>query len=189
MINPLGIAVTVALFKFSQKLKISLLSPILIAGAAIILLLKLFHINYAEYKQTVSFLTFLLAPATISLGYPLYKNLNLLVRNKRVIYTAFVFAVVIAILSTNFIGNVCHAEHSLVISMLPKSVTAPIAIEVSKSLHGIPGLSIGAASHVLGTSKCIETGKPKQVVMSTLALVVVGILTVIIAPVLVRLIY
>ncbi len=222
MINPLGIAVTVALFKFSQKLKISLLSPILIAGAAIILLLKLFHINYAEYKQSVSFLTFLLAPATISLGYPLYKNLNLLVRNKRVIYTAFVFAVVIAILSTNFIGNVCHAEHSLVISMLPKSVTAPIAIEVSKSLHGIPeltactvvltgifgavfghkilnligvkddaaiGLAIGAASHVLGTSKCIETGKPKQVVMSTLALVVVGILTVIIAPVLVRLIY
>ena len=40
MINPLGIAVTVALFKFSQKLKISLLSPILIAGAAIILFIK-----------------------------------------------------------------------------------------------------------------------------------------------------
>lgn len=226
MINLLWIVLTVFLFKMSQKLTkypfIGWMSPILTAGVVIILLLKMFHVDYYTYKKSASFLTFLLAPATIALGYPLYKNLNMLVRNKRVVYTAFIFAVILAILSTNFIGNIAHAEHVLVVSMLPKSVTAPIAIEVSKNLHGVPeltactvvltgvfgaifghkilkligvkndiaiGLAIGAASHVLGTSKCIETGKPKQIVMSTLALVVVGILTVIAAPIIVRLIY
>lgn len=226
MINLLWTVLTVFCFKCSQKLsKYSVagwMSPILTAGIIIILLLKMFHIDYDTYKQSASFFTLLLAPATISLGYPLYKNLNMLVKNKRIVYTAFIFAVILAILSTNFIGNMCHAEHLLVVSMLPKSVTAPIAVEVSKNLKGVPeltactvvltgvfgaisghrilkligvkndtaiGLAMGAASHVLGTSKCIETGREKQVVMSTLALVVVGILTVIFAPVIVRLIY
>lgn len=101
--------------------------------------------------------------------------------------------------------------------MLPKSVTAPIAVEISKSLHGVPeltacfvaltgifgaltghkilkfirvkndvaiGLSMCATCHVIATSKCLETGREKQVVMSTLALVLVGIITAIFAPLL-----
>lgn len=226
MINLFWLAVTVFLFKIFQKLSklrfIAWLTPMLMSGLVIIFLLKTFRIDYGVYRESVSFLTFLLAPATIALGYPLYKNLNMLVKNKRIVYSAFIIAVILAILSTSFVGNVSHAEQLLVVSMLPKSVTAPIAIEVSKSLHGVPeltactvvltgvfgaifghkilrligvkndiaiGLAIGAASHVLGTSKCIETGKSQQVVMSTLALVVVGILTVVIAPIIVRILY
>ena len=48
------------------------------------------------------------------------------------------------------------------------------------------GLSIGAASHVVGTAKCIETNKEKQIVMSSVALVIVGILTTIIIPLFLR---
>ena len=111
--------------------------------------------------------------------------------------------------------EVIGADINIVVSLLPKSVTAPIAVEISKSLGGIPeltacivmftgvfgailghkildfirvkndvaiGLSIGAASHVLGTASCIEKGKEKQVVMATLALIIVGILTAILIP-------
>jgi putative effector of murein hydrolase len=42
------------------------------------------------------------------------------------------------------------------------------------------GLAIGASSHVLGTSSCIEKHKEKQVVMATLALIIIGILTTVI---------
>lgn len=221
MINPFGILSTVVIFKIFEKFKntklVKTLPPLVLTGISIIAIMKIFDIDYKIYQQTASWLTFLLIPATISLGYPLYKNLNILVKNKRIIYTAFFVAMGFALISTFLIGKCCHTEMTIISSMLPKSVTAPIAVEISKDIHGVPeltacivaltgifgaltghkilhlirvkndiaiGLSIGAASHVIGTSKCLETGHEKQVVMSTLALVIVGIITAIFAPIL-----
>ena len=50
------------------------------------------------------------------------------------------------------------------------------------------GLSIGAASHIIGTSKCVETNREKQIVMASVALVIVGILSAIVAPLFLHLI-
>ena len=160
-----------------------------------------------------------LIPATIALGYPIYKNFELLKQNKRIIYVAFVIATLTAIIGTYIVAKLCHSELIVIESMLPKSVTAPLAVEISKLSGGIPeltvcvvvltgvfggmfghrilklinvkndiaiGLSIGAASHVVGTAKCIETNKEKQIVMSSVALVIVGILTTIIIPLFLR---
>lgn len=220
MINPFGIISTVVLFKICEKYKnfpiIKLFPTILTTGIGLIFILKIFDIEFETYNQTASWLTFLLIPATISLGYPLYRNLNILVKNKRVIYTAFFVAMFLALTTTFLIGKLCHTDIEVILSMLPKSVTAPIAVEISKNLNGVPeltacfvaltgvfgaltghkflkwirvkndiaiGLSMGATSHVIATSKCIETGHEKQVVMSTLALVIVGIITAIFAPI------
>lgn len=221
MINSFGIVSTVVLFKIFDKYKnfplIKPFPPLLVTGICLILILKIFDIDYKTYNETASWLTFLLIPATISLGFPLYRNLNMLVKNKRIIYTAFFVAMGLALFTTFLIGKFCHTDSTIILSMLPKSVTAPIAVEISKSLHGVPeltacfvaltgifgaltghkilkfirvkndvaiGLSMGATCHVIATSKCIETGREKQVVMSTLALVLVGIITAIFAPLL-----
>ena len=225
MINPFGLVLTILLYKLAENLKkvkyLRKLPPLLMAGLAIIFVLKIFRIDYVLYKESASLLTYLLIPATISLGYPLYKNSMLLTKNKRIIYSAFCVATLIALLATYLIAYLCKSDIGVILSFLPKSVTAPIAVEISKTLGGIPeltacvvvltgvfgavlghkilslvgvkndlaiGLSIGAASHVLGTSSCIEKKREKQVVMSTLALVIVGILTAILAPILIKLV-
>lgn len=222
MINPWGLFLTVFLYKIAEKIKtvpfLKNLPPMLVSGIIVIILLKLLHIEYSEYNQSAKVLTFMLIPATIALGYPLYKNINILTKNKRIIYSAFFAASLCAVFSTFLIAKICHTETSVIISMLPKSVTAPIALEISKNIGGVPeiticmvvltgifgsvtghkileilkikndiaiGLAIGAASHVIGTSKCIEKGKEKQVVMSTLALVLVGIITTLILPIII----
>lgn len=219
MINPFGIILTIVLYKLAEGLKkypfISKFPPLLISGICLIIILKTFHINYDLYNESASYLTFLLIPATIALGYPLYKNSHVLLKYKRIIYPAFLLASLVAIFTTYLTAKLCHTDLNVMVSMLPKSVTAPIAVEISKSMGGVPeltacvvvltgvfgailghkilnfihvkndlaiGLSIGASSHVLGTSKCIEKGKEKQIVMSTLALVIVGILTAITIP-------
>ncbi len=211
---------TIAVYKIAQKTNkipyIKEISPILITGVIIILFLELFNIEFETYREGADFLTFLLIPATISLGFPLYKNINMLIKNKRVIYSAFAIASVIALLSTYFIGELCKSDQKIILSILPKSITAPMAIECAKQLHAIPelttcvvvltgifgaifghkilelvhvknnvaiGIAIGSASHVIGTSKCIEKGEPKQIVMSTIALIIVGIFTVALSPV------
>jgi predicted murein hydrolase (TIGR00659 family) len=220
MINPFGLMITILLYKAMEFLKklpfIGVFPPLLTTGILLILILKIFRVDYHVYNESASYLTFLLIPATISLGYPLYKNVDILVKNKRIIYTAFVFATLCALTTTFITAKCCHSGLKVLVSLLPKSVTAPIAVEISKSLGGIPeltacivaltgvfgavfghkilnlikvksdiaiGLSIGAASHVLGTSRCVEEGREKQIAMSTLALVIVGVLTAIITPI------
>ncbi len=217
--NLFGLIASVLYFKSAQKLKkvpiISNFPPILIAGIAVILTLELLHIDFNTYNESAKYLKFLLIPSTIALGYPVYKNIELLKKNKRIIYSAFFLATIIAVVLTYTFARICHCNIDIIESMLPKSVTAPIAIEISKSLGGIPeltacvvvltgvfgamfghkilkavkvksdvaiGLAIGAASHIIGTSKCVEIKNEKQVVMASVALVIVGILTAVVAP-------
>ena len=220
MINPFGFIITVVYYKLAEKMKalpfLSKLPAIVISGILLIMTLEIFKIDFNYYNESASYLTFMLMPATIALGYPIYKNVELLKKNKRVIYSAFVIAAIIAIITTYFTAKLCHTASNVIESLLPKSVTAPIAIEISKGIGAIPelticvvvltgvfggmfghkilqlikvkndvaiGLSIGAASHIIGTAKCVEKGREKQIVMASVALVIVGILTAIIIPV------
>ncbi len=228
MINPLGFLLTIGLYKGAEALKksqiikrtfviksIFALPPIFIAGTVLLILMKSFNIDFNTYNESAKYITFLLTPATIALGYPVFKYKDLLVKHKRVIYSAFIFAAMTAICLTYIIAKFCHSEYKIIISMLPKSVTAPIAVEISKELGGIPeltacmvvltgvfgamfghkileiirvksdvaiGLAMGAASHVIGTARCVEKGRPKQVVMASVALVIVGVVSAVLAP-------
>ena len=217
--NLFGLISTGLYFKLAQRTKrilfVNTFPPTMLAGLALILTLELFKIDFNLYNESAMYLTFLLVPSTIALGYPVYKNIELLKKNKRIIYNAFILATIFAVISTYVFAKICHCNIDIIESMLPKSVTAPIAVEISKKIGGIPeltacvvvltgvfgamfghkilkfikvksdiaiGLSIGAASHIIGTSKCVETNREKQIVMASVALVIVGVLTAIVAP-------
>ena len=194
--------------------------PIILSSIIIIFLLICLNISFEEYNSGAKYITFLLGPATIALAYPLIKNKEILLQNKRAIYFGFIFATFIAILSAAFLGKIFHTKFSVLLSMLPKSVTTPIAVEISKTIGGIPeltacaviitgiigglcarrllklfkidndiaiGLSVGAASHVMGTSSLAERKQFKQVAISTVALTIVAIFTALFTPLLIKL--
>lgn len=212
MIKLWGLAITLVIFIVVLKLKnykfIGKIPPTVIVGILLITILKVFNINYASYNESACVLTILLGPATIALAYPLVENLKLLTQNKRAVYFGLVVATITALTVTMIIGKVFHTDIQIVTSLMPKSVTTPIAVEISKVIGGIPeltacmvvltgiygaifghkilqllkiksdiakGLAIGSASHVLGTSTCVN--KRKQLVMATLALILTGVLT------------
>ncbi len=194
--------------------------PLVLSAIFIIILLKIFNIDFSLYNSGAKYVTYLLGPATIALAYPLIKNKEVLFQNKRAIWFGFIFATFIAIFSTAILGKFFHTKLSIIISMLPKSVTTPIAVEISKTIGGIPeltacaviitgviggifarrllkffkidndiaiGLSVGASSHVMGTSSLAERKEFKQVAISTVALTIVAILTAILAPLIIKL--
>jgi len=217
MINFWGFLITFVIYELAKKLKkvkyVNKLPPMMISGVILILILKSFNLSYESYNESACFYTVLLGPATIALAFPLVENLSLLSKNKRAVYFGFLIAVITAIVTTFILGKLFHSDWNIITSLIPKSVTTPIAVEISKAIGGIPeltacivvitgiygallghkilklchiksdvaiGLSIGASSHVLGTSSCIEKKKEKQVVMATLALIIIGILTTVI---------
>lgn len=219
MINVLGLLITIVVYFLCTKLKniklFKKLPPIILTTGIIILILKFSPFKYVEYNQSASLLTFLLGPATIALAYTLTQNIKIVSTNKRILFFGMLIASLLGIVITFTIGTVLNASYPVLLSMIPKSVTTPIAIEISKSIGGIPeltaciviltgiigglpahrilntlkikhnaakGLAIGASSHVLGTSRCIEKKEYEQAAISSITLIIVGILTAILAP-------
>lgn len=145
MINPFGLILSAGLFKGFQKIRFKgkplPFPPVLLAGITIIAILKIFNIDFEVYNESGKYLTLTLIPAVVALGYPIFKHQDLLLKNKRIVYAGFLFASVLAIISTYFVAKCAHADMQIIVSMLPKSVTAPIAVEISKGMGGVPELT------------------------------------------------
>lgn len=221
--NIFGLIITLLAYKIAQAIQkipqLKKFPPIIFAATILILALKTSGTSYDFYNESACFLTFLLGPATIALAYPLTQNIEAVSKNKRILFGGMFLASVLGISITFVLAKIFGATSAVAVSMVPKSVTTPIAIEISKTIGGIPeltaciviitgiiggfpahrilnwlkiknntakGLAIGATAHVLGTSRCIEKNQPEQTAISSVALVIVAILTAVIAPVLLR---
>jgi len=138
--------------------------PLLISSSAIILFLTLLDIDYHTYQQGGQLITFLLGPAIVSLAIPLYKNSRRISQQLGLITTSVaagtLTAMLIAVLTVKLLGGTTE----LLLSMAPKSVTTPIAIEISRIVGGIPSLTSvfvvlsGLTGAILGPSFLYYTG-------------------------------
>ena len=105
-------------------------------------------------------MTFLLAPATISLALPLYKQLDKLKQNFLPIIIGSLVGAATAIISTILLGKLLGIDKLLLVSFMPKSITTPIGIELSKLLGGVPAITIfaiivtGIVGNVLAPAVC-----------------------------------
>lgn len=213
-----GVLLSLAAFEIGifiqRKTKLSFLNPLLIALVLIIVTLKTFHISLEDYNKGGQVITFLLGPATVVLAVPLYKNIQLLKKNALPILGGISIGSAVGIASIILMSKWFKLDLVLGLSLIPKSVTTPIGMEVSKQLGGIPeitvaaiivtgltgailaelifkflkikdpvavGIAIGTSSHALGTTKAIEIGEAEGA-MSGLAIGIAGLLTVVIAP-------
>lgn len=217
--NPLfGVIISLIAFEIGKfifnKTKLALFNPLLIATIIVMGFLNFFHITVADYMLGGNLIVFFLAPATVVLAIPLFQQIDLLKKHFIPIIGGGIVGAVVAILSVIILGKLLGIDNQLLLSFMPKSITTPIGIELSKMLGGIPsitvfaiiitgitgnvtapfiysifriknpiakGLGLGISSHAVGTSRAIEMGKVEGA-MSALSIVIAGILTIILAP-------
>ena len=117
------------------------LNPILITIAALIALLQLTGISYETYEQGGQYIDFWLKPAIVALGVPLYQNLGQIRRQLLPILMSQLVGCLVGIVSVTLIASALGASHEVIVSLAPKSVTTPIAMEVCKTSGGIPSLT------------------------------------------------
>ena len=118
-----------------------IVNPVLIAIALVAALLKISGAEYQTYFNGAQFVHFLLGPATVALGVPLYRNLEMVRRNLLPMLAALVVGAVVAIVSAVGIARALGAPKVVLISLAPKSVTAGVAMAVSDGLGGLPPLT------------------------------------------------
>jgi predicted murein hydrolase (TIGR00659 family) len=129
-----------------------LVNPVLISIALVATLLKLSGAEYQTYFNGAQFVHFLLGPATVALGVPLYRNLEMVRRNLLPMLAALIVGAVVAIVSAVGIARALGAPKVVLISLAPKSVTAGVAMAVSDGLGGLPPLTAALviATGILG---------------------------------------
>ena len=135
------IAFEIGLFIY-KKTKLPIFNPLLTATILIICFLKIFNIDFDTYNNGGQFINIFLGPATIVLAVPLYKKLNLLKENFLPIFSGILVGSLVSVLSVISIATFLGLDNSLTVSLLSKSVTTPIGIEITNSLGGSSSITV-----------------------------------------------
>lgn len=117
------------------------MNPILVAIVCMIAFLELTGIPYETYNEGGHMIEFWLRPAVVALGVPLYQQLGTIKKQLAPIMLAELAGCVVGIVSVVYIAKEMGASHDVIVSLAPKSVTTPIAMEVTKAMGGIPSLT------------------------------------------------
>lgn len=128
--------------KDKTKTKLSVIHPLLICVPIIIAILKVFDIPVNDYMEANKFITFFLGPCVVSLGLTLYDNISFIKKNLLPITVSVFVGSIVGIVSVWGLAKLLGLNNILMISMEPKSVTAPIAIELSNINGGISAITV-----------------------------------------------
>jgi predicted murein hydrolase (TIGR00659 family) len=150
MIESIGIAVlalaaTLAVYAAGRVLQRRtgsvLLHPVLVAIVVLIAALWLLGIDYGTYNRGGRVLTFLLGPAVVALGLPLYRQMEEIGRHGRAVLVSIAVGSVVGVVSAVGTAALLGASAVVIRSLAPRAVTTPIAIGIAERVGGLPALS------------------------------------------------
>ncbi len=220
-----GIVLTLSTFQLGKylysKKPIILFLPFLFSMITTIAFLLLFDIPISYYNRGGSIIQFFLGPTTVCFAIYLYLQLPLLKKNWLPVLVGTLVGALTAILSIIILAKLFKLDEMTIRSFLPKSITTPLGIELSKiikanteltilaiSVTGITGnivapllfkllkiknpivsgVALGVSSHAFGTQRALQLGE-EEGALSALSLVITGLLTILVAPIIVQLFF
>lgn len=119
----------------------SVVNPVLLSIAVLVGILTLSGTTYDTYFEGAQFVHFLLGPATVALAFPLYRQLPKLKRTWPGVLTALLAGGAAGSLSAVWIADFLGASAVTVMSLAPKSVTAPVGMGIAEKIGGLPSLT------------------------------------------------
>ena len=147
-----GVALSVAAFgigvKLQQKLKTPVCNPLIIAIVLIAGVLLIFKIPYEAYNVGGEIINMFLAPATACLAVAIYTKIKILKQYWLPILVGCTAGSAASMLSVYGMCRLFGLDESLTISLIPKSVTTPIAVSIAEPAGGMVPITVVA---VIGT--------------------------------------
>lgn len=194
-----------------------LINPTLVTTVLVIAVLMVLDIEWSSFEKASNYITFWLQPVVVCLAVPLYIQWQKIRVQWLPIIISQIIGSVVGIVTGVGLVRLLGGSTDSMVATAAKSVTMPIAIEVTTVLGGVigiaaatvliagvvgqiigvwvlhrcglrlpmgMGLSLGSASHALGTVRSMQLGA-RYVAYATLGLILNGVLTAFLAPVLV----
>lgn len=140
IIGVFAIVATVVIFLFSrflnQRFPHPLTLPVLISTILVASGLLLFNIPYETYRIGGQWIEFFLGPAVVALAYPLYRQWGMIIKNAVPIFVGVFAGAFIGVASGLLLGKWLGLDELIILSVLPKSVTAPVAMDIADTIKG-----------------------------------------------------
>lgn len=159
-----GVVLTLAAFALgtlvNRKTGKAFCNPLLLGSIFVIVFLTVLEIPYPDYKASAAPINYLLLPATVSLAIPLYEKWELLKKNAAAILAGIAVGTLVSLCSAWLLALALHLTREQYITILPKSVTTAISMDISAELGGIVALTsavvvlTGIAGNLLAESVC-----------------------------------
>ncbi len=147
--NPVfGIAISIAAYAVgvwvNKRLKTPLANPLLIALILLVIFFVVTGIPLEYYNEGGDMISFLIFPATASIGMSIYDNFDLLKRNLLPVLGGCLVGAISSVGSIWLLAKLFGMDSTLIASLLPKSVTTAIALPLSEQNGGIPQITMVA---------------------------------------------
>ncbi|KHL93182.1 LrgB [Paenibacillus sp. IHB B 3415] len=145
MTGLLFLGLTIAVYLLAKRIYASsgkmYTSPLIITPLLIIAFLLMTGSSYESYNAGGKWLSDLLQPATIAFAIPLHKNFKVLKKHAAEIAAGVLSGTFIAVISSMLLAKWLHLSGDLATSLVPRSVTTPIAMSISQSIGGVPSIT------------------------------------------------
>ena len=125
-----------------KKFKLAVLNPLLIGTICVMAILSLLDVEYSQYNESASYISYLLTPATVCLAVPLYRQLTLLKNNIKAVAGGIASGVLASLVSVFLLARLFGLDHEQYVTLLPKSITTAIGLGLSEELGGIPTITV-----------------------------------------------
>ena len=143
-----GIVMTIVAYETgvfcSRKFKLAICNPMLIASILLIGFLLLTGVSLETYNIGGDYISIFLAPATAVLAFPLYKQLDNLKKNIIPIVIGIFTGCIVSFALVSLCVFLFEIDVVLHYSLLPKSITIPMGMELSRIIGGIPSITIAS---------------------------------------------
>lgn len=141
-----GLAATLVAYVIAHEVytrlhRAPLANPVLWSIVAIAFGLWLFNVPYPTYFSGAQFVHFLLGPAVVALGYPLWQRRAEIVRRGGRFVLASLAGCVASVVTVLLLAWLLDMPRDVIFSLVPKSVTAPVAMGIAQEIGGIPSLA------------------------------------------------
>ena len=148
------VAYQIGMFLYRKGRFSPLLNPVLIAVVILVSMLWTTNTAYQTYFDGAQFVHFLLGPATVALAVPLYRQFDRVRRSALAVGVSLLCGSVTAAGSAVVIAWALGGSLETLISLAPKSTTAPVAMGISEQLGGLPSLTAALviATGILGAA-------------------------------------
>jgi predicted murein hydrolase (TIGR00659 family) len=125
-----------------KRYSYSFLIPILTSTILIVIILVVLHIPYKSYMMGGQWINSLLGPAVVALAYPLYKQRHFLMEHLFTVLGGVLVGAISGMVSVGILAKMFGINHTFILSIIPKSLTTPVAIEVARGLGGNASMAV-----------------------------------------------
>lgn len=141
-----GIVITALTYSFgswlNRKTHLAIMNPLLISEILILALLMVFDIPYSSYAKGGDILSMFLGPLTAILGLSIYRQRKMVKSHLLPIIVGTTVGSLTSLLTIVLLSRLLYVEEGLMYSLLPKSVTTPIALAISSAKGGSAGITV-----------------------------------------------